>query len=198
MTPFLHKVAMELMAARAKHPGKQNSLHEGYAVLLEEVEEFWAMVKMQTKDRDPSEPPSSTPTSDAPRRSSPRCLVTPQTLPATMRRLTPTRCALGLSACMRASHAKPQSSLSKHLDGYAILYTSGYDGRCTMTEEQVYQRLLAAIEQAGGQRPFAGQIGVTPSYINDIVNKRRLLSDRILAVIGVERVVTTDYRERSV
>jgi hypothetical protein len=55
MTPFLHKVAMELMSARAKHPGKQNSLHEGYAVLLEEVEEFWAMVKMQTKDRDPAE-----------------------------------------------------------------------------------------------------------------------------------------------
>lgn len=55
MTPFLHKVAMELMAARIKHPGKQNSLHEGYAVLLEEVEEFWAMVKMQTTDRDPAD-----------------------------------------------------------------------------------------------------------------------------------------------
>lgn len=67
-----------------------------------------------------------------------------------------------------------------------------------MTEEQVYQRLLAAIEQAGGQRPFAQHIGVTPSYINDIVNKRRLLSERILAVIGVERIVTTEYRERSV
>jgi DNA-binding transcriptional regulator YdaS (Cro superfamily) len=67
-----------------------------------------------------------------------------------------------------------------------------------MNEDQVYQRLLEAIKQAGGQRPFAQQIGVTPSYINDIVHKRRLLSDRILAVIGIERVVTTEYRERSV
>ena len=37
----LGMVAMELSAARAKHP-PQKSLHEGYAVLLEEVDEFWA------------------------------------------------------------------------------------------------------------------------------------------------------------
>jgi hypothetical protein len=28
MTPFLHQVALALMAARAKHPTKQNGLHE--------------------------------------------------------------------------------------------------------------------------------------------------------------------------
>jgi hypothetical protein len=55
MTPFLHKVAMELMNARAKHLKPQNSLHEGYAVLLEEVDEFWELVKRQTNDRDPAE-----------------------------------------------------------------------------------------------------------------------------------------------
>jgi hypothetical protein len=54
MTPFLHQVALELMRAKAKHP-KQNSLHEGYAVLLEEVDEFWDLVKRQTSDRDPAE-----------------------------------------------------------------------------------------------------------------------------------------------
>jgi hypothetical protein len=54
MTPFLHQVALEIMQARSKH-APMNSLHEGYAVLLEEVEEFWEMVKMQTKDRDPAE-----------------------------------------------------------------------------------------------------------------------------------------------
>ena len=65
-----------------------------------------------------------------------------------------------------------------------------------MTEEQVYQRLMDAIDRAGGQRSFAKQIGVTPSYINDVVNKRRLMSDRILATIGIERVTTVVYREK--
>jgi len=52
MTPFLHKVAIELMHARSQH-AKQNSLHEGYAVLLEEVEEFWIEVKKRSSERDP-------------------------------------------------------------------------------------------------------------------------------------------------
>jgi len=65
-----------------------------------------------------------------------------------------------------------------------------------MTEEQVYQHLMSAIEQAGGQRPFARLLGVTPSYINDVVNKRRLISDRILAAVGIERTVTVTYREK--
>lgn len=54
MTPFLHKVALEIEYARNKHK-PMNSLHEGFAVLWEEVEEFWAMVKMQTSERDPAE-----------------------------------------------------------------------------------------------------------------------------------------------
>lgn len=54
MTPFLHKVALEIEHARNKH-APMNSLHEGYAVMLEEVEEFWAMVRMQTSERDPAE-----------------------------------------------------------------------------------------------------------------------------------------------
>lgn len=62
-----------------------------------------------------------------------------------------------------------------------------------MTEDEVYQRLRDAIDRAGGQRSFARQIGVTPSYINDVVNKRRLMSDRILAAIGIKRVVTYTY-----
>lgn len=49
--PFVDRVAVEIAKARAKHP-PINSLHEGYAVLLEEVDEFWEIVKMQSKDRD--------------------------------------------------------------------------------------------------------------------------------------------------
>jgi NTP pyrophosphatase (non-canonical NTP hydrolase) len=41
-----------LKAARKKHSKPYSSLHEGYAVLLEEVEEFWQEVKKQSQDRD--------------------------------------------------------------------------------------------------------------------------------------------------
>lgn len=49
----LAMVAMELDSARAKHP-PQKSLHEGYAVLLEEVDEFWAEVKKKSSERSAS------------------------------------------------------------------------------------------------------------------------------------------------
>jgi len=38
----------ELASARTKHPGKFNSSHEGYAVILEELEELWDEVKTQS------------------------------------------------------------------------------------------------------------------------------------------------------
>lgn len=44
---FQQDVANELARARSKHPGKQLGLHEGYGVLLEEVDEFWSLVKSQ-------------------------------------------------------------------------------------------------------------------------------------------------------
>lgn len=47
---FPNLVQMELSRAREKHPGSQNSLHEGYAVILEEVDEFWDVVKSQKPD----------------------------------------------------------------------------------------------------------------------------------------------------
>lgn len=54
-TPLFQRLAAaELARARRKHPGKQHSLHEGYAVLLEEVEEFWDEVKLRTSERDPA------------------------------------------------------------------------------------------------------------------------------------------------
>ena len=49
---FLRLVRLEVERARVKH-APINSLHEGYAVILEEVDEFKAEVFAQTKDRDP-------------------------------------------------------------------------------------------------------------------------------------------------
>lgn len=44
---FPEAVALELARARQKFPAIQ-SLHEGYAVIQEELEEFWAEVKSKT------------------------------------------------------------------------------------------------------------------------------------------------------
>lgn len=46
----LVEVERELRRAAGKHPA-QNSLHEGYAVLLEEVDEFWDEVKKRSAER---------------------------------------------------------------------------------------------------------------------------------------------------
>lgn len=62
-----------------------------------------------------------------------------------------------------------------------------------MDEQEVFDRFVQAIENAGGQRAWALSHGVAPAYVNDIMNKRRGLSPRVLAMIGVEAVVT--YRE---
>ncbi|MFB3894299.1 MAG: hypothetical protein ACE15C_20025 [Phycisphaerae bacterium] len=42
--PFAELVAAELARARQKH-SDMNSAHEAYAVILEELDEFWEMVK---------------------------------------------------------------------------------------------------------------------------------------------------------
>lgn len=49
---FLQAVMTELARARAKHIGNIHSLHEGYAVLLEETDELWSAIKKQRPDRE--------------------------------------------------------------------------------------------------------------------------------------------------
>lgn len=48
---FPSLVKAELEKARRKHPGVQHNLHEGYAVILEELDEFWDVVKSQKPDK---------------------------------------------------------------------------------------------------------------------------------------------------
>lgn len=52
---FFQRARMELVSARTKHARDINSPHEGYAVILEEVDELWTEVKLQTSARDPAE-----------------------------------------------------------------------------------------------------------------------------------------------
>lgn len=49
--PFAELVKAELAEARDKH-GPMLSVHEGYAVILEELDEVWDEVKKKTKERD--------------------------------------------------------------------------------------------------------------------------------------------------
>jgi methylase of polypeptide subunit release factors len=49
---FADAVARELEKARSQH-ARINSAHEGYAVILEELQEFWAEVMKKRERRDP-------------------------------------------------------------------------------------------------------------------------------------------------
>jgi NTP pyrophosphatase (non-canonical NTP hydrolase) len=52
--PFRELVAKELHSSVEKH-GHLQSLHEAFAVILEEVDELWEHVRKKTKQRDPEE-----------------------------------------------------------------------------------------------------------------------------------------------
>lgn len=47
-----HDARAEVLRAKAMFPGAMNSMHEGYAVALEEVDELKAHVRRKQKDRD--------------------------------------------------------------------------------------------------------------------------------------------------
>lgn len=67
-----------------------------------------------------------------------------------------------------------------------------------MTEQEVRERLHEAIRTAGGQRQFAKAHGFSVAYVNDVIRGKRDLADRILAAVGIERVVIHEvsYREK--
>jgi len=46
----VERASLELLSARNKHRPMQ-SFHEGYAVILEELEELWGEVKKQSDER---------------------------------------------------------------------------------------------------------------------------------------------------
>lgn len=52
-TRAISRVAAEIARAR-EHHAPINSAHEGYAVILEELEEFWREVQRKRAERDPA------------------------------------------------------------------------------------------------------------------------------------------------
>jgi hypothetical protein len=52
MRQFLRDVEAEVARAGLLH-APLNSYHESYAVILEELDEFWEICRQKTRDRDP-------------------------------------------------------------------------------------------------------------------------------------------------
>lgn len=58
-----------------------------------------------------------------------------------------------------------------------------------LDEADLGPRLRAAIAAAGSQEAFARQVGVAPSLISEVASCRRNYTDRILAAMGLRRMV---------
>ncbi|NKE43399.1 helix-turn-helix domain-containing protein [Roseomonas frigidaquae] len=54
---------------------------------------------------------------------------------------------------------------------------------------QVYALLQDACTAAGGQKAWAEAHGLSAQHVNDVLATRREISDRVLAAIGLRRVV---------
>lgn len=63
-----------------------------------------------------------------------------------------------------------------------------------LTKEDLMQKLWQAVNEAGSQTALASKIGVTKSYLCDVLHGRREFSENMAASIGVQR--ETVYTER--
>jgi DNA-binding transcriptional regulator YdaS (Cro superfamily) len=59
-------------------------------------------------------------------------------------------------------------------------------------EERVLKLVRIGIEVEGSQKAYAKRVGLSESYLSDVLNRRRDISPRILKHLGLERV--TYYR----
>lgn len=61
----------------------------------------------------------------------------------------------------------------------------------TITEQQVRGLLRRAIEEAGSQSAFARKHGIPKSYVSMMASGQRPMTEGLLAILGVRRVVET-------
>ena len=52
----------------------------------------------------------------------------------------------------------------------------------------VFLEIRRACAAAGGQKAWASAHGIAPQHLNDVLNCRREISDRVLAALGLVRV----------
>jgi len=54
---------------------------------------------------------------------------------------------------------------------------------------EVMLLLNKAVRDAGSQKAFAEQCGISQQFLHDVLNARRAPSEKILSVIGIRKVV---------
>lgn len=57
-----------------------------------------------------------------------------------------------------------------------------------ITEDEVRERLRAAIRDAGTQKAWAEQAGVSAAYVNDVLKGARRPGEAILRALGLARL----------
>jgi hypothetical protein len=62
-----------------------------------------------------------------------------------------------------------------------------------VTEQQVIAELKRRVVKAGSMRAYAHEVGVTASYICDLVHARRAPGPSILGPMGLKKVVRVSY-----
>jgi DNA-binding transcriptional regulator YdaS (Cro superfamily) len=63
-----------------------------------------------------------------------------------------------------------------------------------LTEQDFIDRLRAAIVAAGSQKAYAEHIGVSESYLSDVLRGNRAPGEKIVTALNLE--VITMYREK--
>jgi hypothetical protein len=58
-----------------------------------------------------------------------------------------------------------------------------------ISNEEVLAALRQAVSDAGSQRTYATTIGVSQSYLGDVLARRRAAGEKILGALGLRRVV---------
>ena len=53
----------------------------------------------------------------------------------------------------------------------------------------VIQELQKRVERAGSQKQAAEELGISPQYLNDLLQERRGASDNVLEKLGLKRIV---------
>ena len=66
-----------------------------------------------------------------------------------------------------------------------------------LTESELLQILQVTCKSHRGvQQDLANKLGITKSYMSDIVNGRRAISDTVAEGLGFERVVSVGFKRK--
>lgn len=72
-----------------------------------------------------------------------------------------------------------------------------YPLRYLYSENEVIALLRDYVREHGSQRAFAALVGISTSYLNDVLHKKRRVNDALLKQLGFERVEYYRQRVRS-